>query len=220
MKNIILYFFKVFGKIFYLLYPYSFSTMLLRMRVLLYTYWIAPNLKSLGKNSKIGLGLYLVNGKDIVIGSDTIIGRGSFLTAIASSQYTNTPKIIIGDGCIFGPDSHITAVNLVKIGNGVRTGKSILITDNSHGGPVINFNIPPDNREIFSKGSVIIEDNVWIGEKVAIIPNVKVGYGAIIGANSVVTKDVPPYCVVGGVPAKIIRRVVNNKTANRIKNDK
>ena len=58
-----------------------------------------------------------------------------------------------------------------------------------------------------SKGPVIIEDNVWIGEGVVILPNVRIGKSAIIGANSVVNADVPANAVIGGIPAKIIRQL-------------
>ena len=63
----------------------------------------------------------------------------------------------------------------------------------------------PSLRKLYSKGPVIIEDNVWIGEGVAILPNVIIGENSIIGANAVVTKDIPRNSVVGGNPAKIIR---------------
>ena len=56
-----------------------------------------------------------------------------------------------------------------------------------------------------SKGPVIIGDNVWVGEKATIVANIKIGQGCVIAANSVVTKDVPPYCVVAGCPAKIVK---------------
>ena len=66
--------------------------------------------------------------------------------------------------------------------------------------------IPPTQRPVYSKGPVIIGNNVWIGDKATILPNVSIGNGAIIAANSVVTKDVPEYCIVAGNPAKIINR--------------
>ena len=58
---------------------------------------------------------------------------------------------------------------------------------------------------MYSKGPVIIQDNVWIGEKATILPGVTIGEGAIIGANSVVTKDVPAKSLVVGCPAKIVK---------------
>ena len=60
---------------------------------------------------------------------------------------------------------------------------------------------------IYRKCPVVIEDNVWIGEKASIMPGVHIGKGAIIAANSVVTHDVPAYAVVAGVPAKIVKQL-------------
>ncbi|KDS45574.1 bacterial transferase hexapeptide family protein [Parabacteroides distasonis str. 3776 Po2 i] len=53
----------------------------------------------------------------------------------------------------------------------------------------------------------MIEDNVWLGDNVSILPGVHVGKGCIVGTNSVVTKNVPPYCVVGGIPAKVLKNM-------------
>lgn len=58
-----------------------------------------------------------------------------------------------------------------------------------------------------SKGPVIIGQNVWVGDKATILPGVTIGDGAVIGANSVVTKDVPPYSIVGGNPAKVLKQL-------------
>ena len=108
----------------------------------------------------------------------------------------------IGEGC------HITCANKIVIEDNALLGKYITITDNSHGDSVIDqLSIAPIRRPLNSKGPVIIGENVWIGDKVTILPNVKVGHGAIIGANSVVSKDIPANCVAVGIPAQIIRRI-------------
>jgi len=79
----------------------------------------------------------------------------------------------------------------------------------SHGDTSLaHLSLPPVCRPLFSKGKVIIEDDVWIGEGAAILPGVVIGRGAIIGTNAVVTKDVDPYTVVGGVPARIIKKLL------------
>ena len=111
----------------------------------------------------------------------------------------------INDSDIFNEYTHIAAINSIKIGNGVQIGRFVLITDHSHGNTECIVEERPSIRPIVSKGPVIIEDNVWIGDKATICPGVHVGRNAIIGANSVVTKDVPTNAVVGGNPAKIIR---------------
>ena len=92
------------------------------------------------------------------------------------------------------------------IGNNVLTGPRVLITDNAHGDSLFKLlDTAPIERFLYSKGKVVIEDNVWIAEGAMIMPGVRIGKGSIIAANSVVTKDIPPYSVAAGTPAKIIK---------------
>ena len=80
------------------------------------------------------------------------------------------------------------------------------ISDNNHGSTDFDtLHELPANRKLYTKGPVIIGNNVWIGDKATILGGVTIGDGAVIAANSVVTKDVPAYSVVGGNPAKIIK---------------
>ncbi len=118
------------------------------------------------------------------------------------------PSIDIGCNVSIGAFNHITAINKIVIGNGVMTGKWVTITDNSHGTTDYeSLSLQPTKRFMKSKGPVIIEENVWIGDKATILPNVHIGKGVVVAANSVVTKDVPPYCIVAGNPAKIIKEL-------------
>lgn len=71
----------------------------------------------------------------------------------------------------------------------------------------INHDINPDNRAATYGRPIVIEDKVWIGINSTILPGVKIGYGAIVGAQSVVTRDVPPMTVVASNPARIIKRI-------------
>jgi len=155
--------------------------------------------------------IHVIGGKYITIGEKTYIGKSS--TISARDQYgdqTFTPSIKIGNQCGFGESTHITAINKIVIGDGVLLGNFVIITDNAHGGGE-HFKdqllLPPICRPLYSKGPVIIEDNVWIGDKATILPGVTIGKGAIVGANSVVTKNVPESVVVGGSPAKIIKKI-------------
>jgi acetyltransferase-like isoleucine patch superfamily enzyme len=87
-------------------------------------------------------------------------------------------------------------------------GKKITITDNAHGKSEPEYlSIPPTKRKLHSKGPVIIEDGVWIGDKVTILSGIRIGENSIIGANSLVTKDIDANCVFGGIPAKLIKRI-------------
>jgi len=67
------------------------------------------------------------------------------------------------------------------------------------------FTIRPADRDLYIKGPVHIGNNVWMGDRVCILSGVTIGDGAVIAANAVVTKYVPAYSVVGGVPAKVLK---------------
>lgn len=124
----------------------------------------------------------------------------------------NDADLIIGEGADIGEYTHITAMGHMRIGKNLLTGRWVTITDNGHGS--VDFETmqqAPINRKLFSKGDVAIGDNVWIGDKATILPGVTIGDGAVIAANSVVTKDVPAYSVVAGNPAKVIKQLVNGK---------
>ena len=92
----------------------------------------------------------------------------------------------------------------ITIGDGVFIGpKCNLIT--------INHDPNPDNRSATYGKRIVLEDKVWLGINVTVLPGVHIGYGSIVGANSVVTKDVPPMTIVAGNPARFIKKIsVNN----------
>ncbi|AEF25343.1 CatB-related O-acetyltransferase [Streptococcus parauberis] len=75
-----------------------------------------------------------------------------------------------------------------------------------------------DQEEALSKGEIIVGDDVWVGTNALILSGVKIGKGAIVAAGSVVTKDVPPYSIVGGVPAKIIKYRFSDRYIEKLKN--
>ena len=91
----------------------------------------------------------------------------------------------------------------MKIGNNVLIGYGAKILSANH-------HIPENHGVIFSSGHdvgpVIIEDGAWIGANAIVLPGVRIGTGAVVAASAVVTKDVEAFSIVGGVPAKIIRR--------------
>ncbi|HAL39438.1 MAG TPA: acyltransferase [Polaromonas sp.] len=120
-----------------------------------------------------------------------------------------TPQVIIGDGVSINYDCHIGCVNRIEIGDHVLIASRVYITDHAHGATDYeDIDTPPSLRKVFSKGPVIIEDGVWIGEGACVLPGVRIGKHAIVGANAVVTRDVPPYTIVGGCPARPIRTLI------------
>jgi acetyltransferase-like isoleucine patch superfamily enzyme len=105
--------------------------------------------------------------------------------------------IQIGDYCNIGNNAFLDGRRGLTIGNHVATGSEIMIYTLQH-------DIDSQTFDIIG-GPVIIEDYVYIGPRVIILPNVRIGRGAVVAAGAVVTQDVPVYAVVGGVPARFIR---------------
>mgnify|MGYP004446883025 FL=1 len=146
---------------------------------------------------------YMTIGSDGRINKDCILECWDFFDGKAY-----TPSLTIGNGVNMGEYTHITCVERIEIGDNLLTGRFVIITDNSHGDSKTaeELSIPPVHRPLMTK-PVKIGNNVWIGDRVAILRGVTIGDGAVIASNAVVTKDVPAMAVVGGVPAKIIRIV-------------
>ncbi|WP_343567419.1 acyltransferase [Sphingobacterium sp.] len=172
-----------------------------------YSGLVSSKFKSFHFGSFVEYPLYLTGGKNIEIGRHVIIGKR--LRIETFDEYRGAkfnPFIRIGDFVGINHDCHIGAIECVEIGNNVLIASKVYISDHSHGNTSIeHLLMPPVNRPLVTKGKVIIEDDVWIGEGAIILPGVKIGRGAVVGANAVVTKDVRPYAVVGGVPAKVLK---------------
>jgi acetyltransferase-like isoleucine patch superfamily enzyme len=194
-------------KIFHQIFSNRFAKAISHRLDLIYSKWISYEFNSTGNGFHIKRPILLHGGKFISIGDNFHCDVRLQLEAFDNHLgFSFSPKIHIGNNVGINLDCHICAINYVEIGNNVLIASKVFITDHFHG--KINLEaiqIPPSKRQLYSKGPVIIKDNVWIGEGVVIMPNVVIGSNAIIGANSVVTKDVPQNAVVGGNPAKIIR---------------
>ena len=138
-------------------------------------------------------------------GQETNIEKGAFFAS-------NTE---IGDRSGIGAYSIIS--NKTIIGNDVMMARECLINPGNH--VIEDITKPMDQQGFEPIKPVIIEDDVWLGSRVIILPGVRIGTGAVVAAGAVVTKDVPPFAIVGGVPAKIIRyrtekAIVQNATAD------
>ena len=175
------------------------------LRTVLRSYIIRNQFKKCANKVFFGKIGELTGAEYICIDSNTCFGNHIFLTAWKTSveSIKKEPELIIGSGCNFGSMNHITCCNRIVIGNNLLTGNWVTITDNSHGyTDIVSLRTPPVNRPIVSKGPIIIGNNVWIGDGAKILPGVIIGDGCVVAANAVVTKNILPYSIVGGNPAK------------------
>lgn len=117
--------------------------------------------------------------------------------------FYNMSQSKIGNYSGIGVNSYI---GLVNIGQNVMIGPELFAQSRNHN--FNNTNIPMREQGKQNDQEIIIEDDVWIGAKVIILPGVRIGHGSIIGAGSVVTKNVSPYCIMGGNPAMVIKKRV------------
>lgn len=129
---------------------------------------------------------------------------------LGSEKDKSAKKLFIGENCKIGDHVHIVASEKVMIGNNCLMASKVFISDTSHGdysnvGIDSGPEVPPDHRPLYTK-PVTIGNNVWIGENVCILLGVNIGDGCVIGANSVVNRDIPGNCIIAGSPAKVIKK--------------
>lgn len=152
--------------------------------------------------------------RGIEFGNNLTVG---YFSRLETHGMNNQKVLIIGNNVQLNDFVHIAAKESVSIGDNVLIASKVFITDILHGSykgceSDSNPNTPPVNRELSSL-PVRIDDNVWIGEFVSILPGCTIGKGSIIGSNTVVTKDIPPYSIAAGNPARVIKKY--NFTVNR-----
>ncbi|MBQ2912599.1 MAG: acyltransferase [Bacteroidales bacterium] len=186
---------------------YRIYLVLLRFLHLIKSICLSKDFSKCGRNVLFGRVGLIYKPEFISIGNNTKFGDYIYLTAW-DRILNHKPNLIIGDNCNFGAMNHITCANRIRIGNNLLTGKWVTISDNNHGSTDISDLLKkPLDREIVSKGEIIIGNNVWIGDKATILANVCIGDGVVIAANSVVTTDIPSYSVVVGNPGRIISNI-------------
>ncbi len=153
--------------------------------------------------------LSVKNPKYMTIGNYCWFGPGCRIEAWDKyNDKTYKPKIVIGNEVKINSTCHIGAINHVEIGDQTLLGSHVMIMDHSHGSNSYSeLSVAPTNRDLYSKGEVVIGKRCWICENAVILPNVHIGDGCIIGANCVVTKDVPANCVVAGNPGRIVKEI-------------
>jgi acetyltransferase-like isoleucine patch superfamily enzyme len=158
---------------------------------------------SLGTGSFIRRPLALINAKDITIGTDCFIRDGARLEIVRRPGLP-AGQLIIGNNVSIEQDAHIVACDRVTIGNFVAIAPRCTIVDTTH--PV---GVEADGNRAtqidLARSFITIGDRVFIGANVIILPGVTIGENSIIGAGSLVSRDIPANCVAVGSPAVPVR---------------
>lgn len=144
----------------------------------------------------------------VSIGDDTIVMHGSILH-VYNFRDMKQSGIRIGRNSLIGEYNVIRGQGGVTIGDRVYTSPFVQIV-------AVNHVFDDPHRPFVDQGitaeGIVIEDDVWIGSGVVITDGVRIGHGAVVAGGAVVTKDVAPHTIVGGVPAKVIRTITGEKT--------
>jgi acetyltransferase-like isoleucine patch superfamily enzyme len=150
-----------------------------------------------GAKTRFGFGSQVPQTRGLTLGMRCEIERNVFLKLV-----TPQAKLEIGDFVFLGTSTEIDVAERVTIGAHTLIAPAVFISDHDH-------NIARDQRiaaQGVRRAPVTIGEDVWLGTKSVILPGVTIGDGAVIGAGAVVTKDVEPYAIVAGVPARVIGR--------------
>lgn len=175
----------------------------------IYTFLLKGKFAYFGKGSVIKPFLNANNLNYIFIGDNVNIGSFSWVSVSTDfaghkAESTNKIRLKIGNNTDVGNNAFIVANNQVEIGEDVIMAPYVYISDHIHSYEDVNKSL--HEQPLSQNGYVLIGNNVFLGIKSSILPNVKIGDHSVVGANAVVTKDVPPYCVVVGNPARIIKK--------------
>lgn len=157
-----------------------------------------------GFRSRLEAPQILTNLRLVSIGKRVCIWKGARIEAFGAESEAG-PRLEIGDDTVIHLNFHCGAAESVKIGRDVMIAGRVYISDHDH---VFD---DPDRPARWTDGlvtkPVVIGDGAWLGEGCVILKGVTVGRRAVIGANAVVTRDVPPFAIVGGIPARVIRTI-------------
>jgi acetyltransferase-like isoleucine patch superfamily enzyme len=152
----------------------------------------------------------IFNEHYIHIGSGTMLGPNITLSAgmMPGQQCISDPVVRIGDRCLIGKGSGIVGHFSIEIGDDVWTGHHVYITDQNHGYEDVSR---PISLQTQPERSVVVGDGSWLGHGTIVLPGARIGRHVAVGANSVVTGELPDFCVAAGVPARVLRQYVDGE---------
>ena len=171
-----------------------------RARAKMFSLGAGPAFAAFGPRSVIQPPVRLSGEEWIALGERVFIGPGSWLQVLGRPD---TVAIEIGDGTSIVGDCVLSAARSIRLGKRVLFARNVYVADHMHRYDDMNHAVL--DQGITRIGPVEICDGAWLGQNVVIGPNVRVGIGSVVGANSVVLSDVPDFSVAVGAPARVVR---------------
>ena len=156
-----------------------------------------------GKNIRYGGGFSIINPQYVSVGDNVFFDDGVEL-CVQKSIPGLIPTLKIGNRVRLGKYNRIGCDNQIIIEDDVTFAPNVHISDRNHG--YENIDLPIKMQSITTKGPVIIGSGSWLGFGCQVMSGVRIGKNCVVSAGAVVVKDIPDYSVVGGVPAKILKR--------------
>jgi len=151
---------------------------------------LGHRVRTLGKPRVINMGWMEIGARSLVY------------SHIVKSEFVTHPggRIEIGDGVFINHGASVSAHGLVRIGSGSQIAQYAILMDN-------DYHRVGDLEALSDTKPIILGRNVWLGARVTVLKGVTIGDNAVVGAGSVVTKSIPPNCLAGGIPAKVIKNL-------------
>ena len=160
-----------------------------------------------GFHSYIHASLRIDGAKNVFVGRNVYVGYKTWLAALPLTREKSC-LLELQDGVTIGHFNHIYATKKIVLEKDVLTADKVYISDNLHG--YADIHVPIKDQPIIQHGEVVIGEGSWLGENVCVL-GARIGKHCVIGANSVVTKDIPDYSVAVGAPAKVIKKYDFNR---------
>jgi acetyltransferase-like isoleucine patch superfamily enzyme len=157
-----------------------------------------------GRNVYLFPEVHIVRPQFISIGDNVTIGTGTDIYVHPTRSDLKGYIIRIANNVHIGSHNIIGARKSIVLEDNVLIGPHVMIGDHTH--RYENIEIPVKQQEATEGRPIRVEQDSWIGANVFILPNVTIGRHSVVGANSVVNRDIPPYSVAVGAPARVIKR--------------
>ena len=175
----------------------------LRVRDKLHSLVVGSAFRGFGKRSVLSMPARLAGVENIEVGERVFFGPGCWLQTLSREGHA-APRLIVGSGTCVSGTAVLSAASEVVLEDEVLLARNVYVSDHIH-------RYDDLTRPILAQGvdkvqAVRICRGAWLGQNVVVCPGVTIGKGSVIGANSVVTRDIPDYCVAVGAPAKVVKR--------------